>query len=362
MFSGGRLLRHVHRDAGVQGVDVVRGQVLPQEQHRWEGRISGLAGDRPSPAANPIAWAPGCADVACASDAGFPAAQDAAKGADAAVVVLGLDQGQESEGHDRATMALPGKQADLLQAVREALGTDKPLIAVLVHGGPVNLTRVLPVADAVVDTFYPGMQGGTALARVVFGDVSPAGRAPVTVYASEEQLPTRGSMSPYPDAATGEPGLTYRFMGSQPSVPFGFGLSYVNFTYGALQANATQLHPCASLAVAVTVKNTGDRDADEVVQLYVRQPNATVPVPRLRLADFARVTVPRGGSVRVSLVLTPDYHTEVRETADPYAPEVWMAQGPIEFSVGGGQPGFADVVTGTAQVTSSSTLRTCGLL
>lgn len=326
------------------------------------GRVSGLAGHRPAPGASPVSWAPGCADVACASDAGFSRAEDATKGADAAVVVLGLDQGQEREGHDRATMALPGKQAELLRTVRDALPAGSPLVAVLVHGGPVNLTRVLPVADAVVDAFYPGMQGGTALARVLFGDVSPAGRAPVTVYQSEAQLPTRGSMSPYADPAAGEPGVTYRFMGGQPTVPFGFGLSYSNFTYGALELNATRLHPCSSLAVAVIVKNTGPRDADEVVQLYVQQPGTTVPVPQLRLADFARVKVPRGDSARVSLFLAPEYHTEVRETIDPYTPEVWVAEGPIELSVGGGQPGHAAVVRGTVNVTASATLSSCGQL
>ena len=291
----------------------------------------------------------------------FRAAQAATQAADATVVVLGLafdefctgdDDGKddycEKEGNDRKIVELPQGQADMVRALRAAAPT-KPLVAVMVHGGAIALANeTLSALDAVLDAWYPGLGGGDAITGALFGDYSPGGRSPVTWYRSTGDLPPLGEMSWYPNASAGTKGVSYRYFQGEPLFPFGFGLSYSSFAYSGLSLSTahTPISACDTITATVTVQNTGSVDADEVVQAYTKQPNATVPVPQVRLSAFERVHIAAGASVTVQLLLSPGQRAVVRD-GDTSGEAVYMAStqqyvepGEIHVFVGGGQPDF----------------------
>ena len=244
----------------------------------------------------------------------------------------------------------------LVKALRQA--TTKPIIAVLVHGGTLGLMPIVDDLDAIVDAWYPGMQGGNAVADVLFGAYNPAGRAAVTYYQTDSQLPAPGTMDPYPSNSSN--GLTYRFFDKTPLYPFGYGLSYTTFKYSAMATNASSFGGCDHIGVSVTVTNTGSVDGDEVVQLYAKHPQATMPCPTVRLVDFTRVTVAAGQSVTVQLTVLPSYHAVVPITNDIYHGQQIVETGPLDLFVGGGQPDFYDGhLSATVQITSSHDAQTC---
>ena len=284
-----------------------------------------------------LVFRPGCVDVECADEREFYEATEAAKTADAIVIVVGLDEGQEAEGFDRSLVELPGKQVDLVSAVRRA-NSHASLVVVLVHGGTIALGKILDDADAIVDVWYPGMEGGNAVADVLFGKYNPAGRAAVTSYQSTSDLPIPGTMNLYAGR-----GLTYRYFTGKPQFPFGYGLSYTTFSYSKLVLNTTEPNACDVIGVSVVVNNEGPMNGDEVVQVYVKQKNASGPVPNIRLADFARLFVTNGQSVTVHLSVKPAFHTYVPLTKnDVYtaSSEVLVEAGPLTIYVGGGQPDY----------------------
>ena len=290
---------------------------------------------------------PGCG-IRDYDKTGFAAAVAAAKSADVVVAVMGLSQlvegeegqeegiktGERSTG-DRADLNLPGVQEALLQAVA-AVGT--PLIVVLLNGSAVAVNWAEDHAAAIVELWYPGEEGGTALADVLFGDYNPAGRLPVTFYKSVEDLP------PFRDYAMA--GHTYRYFDGEVLYPFGYGLSYTTFAYSDLTLSADKIKAGESLKVSVKVKNTGDLPGDEVVQLYVRDVEASVPVPIRQLQGFTRVHLEPGAQQTVTFTLTPQQMSLFTDD-DQWAVE----PGLFEVSVGGGQPGTsAPVVLGSFQV------------
>ena len=192
--------------------------------------------------------------------------------------------------------------------------------------------------DAIVDLWYPGDMGGHALADVLFGRVSPAGRTTQTWYQSDETMPKQGLMTMRP--AGDSPGWTYRYHNKKPAIPFGFGLSYTEFTYSALTLSAAApADPCAPIGVNVTVTNVGKVDSDEVVQCYIKQPNAST-APQVRLADFARVHIKAGQSSVVSLTIAPKEQALVVGSTGVYQPNLIVPKGIVEVHVGGGQPDF----------------------
>ena len=308
-----------------------------------------------------VTFAEACLDGnGCSNTSGFGAAAAAAAAADATVVVLGLDQGIESEGHDRSTIQLPAGQYALVNLLRAAAGS-KPVIAVLVHGGTFVLSPVLSTADAVVDAWYPSQQGGNAIADVLFGFYSPAGRASATYYASDADLPPNlAQQDLYPNATSGYKGLTYRYFTGRPDVAFGTGLSYTTFAYSKLSAPAS-VTACGALSVNVTVTNTGSRTSDEVVQLYVQQVKTSVPAPAIRLADFQRTRALAPGESRViSLRVSPEYRSVVHASSDAYADARFVEAGTVVVHVGGGQPGFTSgTLSATVAVTGSAPLAAC---
>jgi beta-glucosidase len=216
----------------------------------------------------------------------------AASRSDAAVVVAGVEEG---EFRDRAFLKLPGRQEELIERVA---ATGKPVVVVIVGGSAVTMSAWLDKVDGVVDTWYPGEEGGHAVADIVFGDANPAGRLPITFPVSEGQLPLV-----YDHKPTGR-GDDYLDLTGQPLFPFGFGLSYTNFEYSNLAISPAQMSPIDTAKVTCTVKNTGSRAGDEVVQLYVRDLLASVARPVIMLEGFKRIHLDAGESKSVSFTLS----------------------------------------------------------
>jgi beta-glucosidase len=290
---------------------------------------------------------PGCG-IRDYDKTGFAAAVAAAKNADVVIAVMGLSQlvegeegqeegiktGERSSG-DRTDLDLPGVQEALLEAVT-ATGT--PLIVVLLNGSAVAVNWAQEHAAAIVEVWYPGEEGGTALADVLFGDYNPAGRLPVTFYKSVEDLP------PFRDYDM--KGHTYRYFDGEALYPFGYGLSYTTFAYSDLTFSADKIKAGENLKVSVKVKNTGDCTGDEVVQLYVRDVEAFVPVPIRQLQGFTRIHLEPGAQQTVTFTLTSRQMSLFTDDGQ------WAVDpGLFEVSVGGGQPGTsAPVVLGSFQV------------
>eukprot|EP00730_Choanoeca_flexa_P007214 TRINITY_DN12297_c0_g2_i2.p1 TRINITY_DN12297_c0_g2~~TRINITY_DN12297_c0_g2_i2.p1 ORF type:complete len:901 (+),score=146.73 TRINITY_DN12297_c0_g2_i2:2-2704(+) len=304
-----------------------------------------------------VSFAKGCANIACNDTTYFPEAVAKAQHAKTTVLVLGLYTGClqtpacESEAHDRSSIAMPGQQNALVTAVRAA---SKQLVCVLVHGSGLQLQHVMDTCDAVVDAWYPGQEGGNGLADVLFGKVNPAGRSPQTHYASDDDLPPFGNMDLY-----AHKGITYRYFQGDVVIPFGFGLSYTSFDISNIEVPSTSA-PCDDIHVAVDVTNTGDRDGDEIVQVYVKQPNASVPVPQVRLVAYTRVAVAQGQTVSVKLSFPPKSHSIVPWGTEFFNPDLTVEAGPLRVYVGNGQPDHGtSVAKATIFITSSQQLEQC---
>ena len=211
-----------------------------------------------------------------------------------AVVVAGIEEG---EFRDRARLSLPGHQEELIERVA-ATGT--PTVVVLVGGSAITGGRWLDRADAVLTAWYPGEEGGNAVADVLFGDYDPAGRLPMTWPVFEGQLPLVYNHKP-----TGR-GDDYVDLTGQPLFPFGFGLSYTTFEYSALSIGPGSIGPRDTATVRFRVKNTGSRAGDEVAQLYVRDLLGSVARPVMQLAGFRRIRLAPGEEREVAFTLGPD--------------------------------------------------------
>ena len=282
-----------------------------------------------------VFYARGC-DIAGASREGFAEAVELARKSEVVIAVVGLDQRVEGEegqregvegggrsSGDRASLDLPGMQEDLLKALH---ATGKPLIVVLLNGSAVAVNWADEHAAAILEAWYPGEEGGTALADVLFGDYNPAGRLPVTFPKSVEQLP------PFTDYNMA--GRTYRYSKEEPLYSFGYGLSYTQFKYSNLRIAPKSAKAGEEVKVGVTVQNIGDRAGDEVVQLYVSDVAATVPVPIRQLQGFARIHLEVGEKKRVAFTLVPAQMSLI----DASGKRV-IERGEFEVAVGGHQPG-----------------------
>jgi len=208
-----------------------------------------------------------------------------------AIVVAGIEEG---EFRDRAKLGLPGHQEEMIERVAQ---TGTPTIVVLVGGSAITGGRWMERVGAVIDAWYPGEEGGHAVADVLFGDYNPAGRLPMTWPIAEGQLPLVYNHKP-----TGR-GDDYLDLTGQPLFPFGFGLSYTTFSYADLSITPSAIGVGDSVVVRCRVKNTGARAGDEVVQLYLRDLLASVARPVVQLAGFQRVRLAPGESRDVSFTL-----------------------------------------------------------
>ena len=217
----------------------------------------------------------------------FKEAVDAARKADVAIVVLGTDETVEKEGVDRPDLNLPGDQEDLVKAVFKA---NPKTIVVLQNGSTMSVTWLKDNVPAIFETWYNGEEGGNALADVIFGDYNPAGRLPLTFYKTTENFP---SFSDY-DIRKGR---TYMYGKnskdnskiSEVLYPFGFGLSYTQFSYGKLNIPNKQIDANGNVKARITVKNIGIRAGDEVVQLYAHDEKSSVLRPEKQLVCFERI-------------------------------------------------------------------------
>jgi len=217
----------------------------------------------------------------------------AARAADACVVVVGTDRLTEYEGSDRQSLALPGDQPELIRAVTAA---NPRTVVVLECGSVVRLDWAHPETPAVMQAWFPGEEGGTAIAGILFGKSAPGGRLPLTWYASEAQLPP---MSDYALAR----GRTYMYLKGLPAFPFGYGLTYTTFQYANLRLSPVPWVVGSPLTAVAEVTNTGSRTGDEVVQCYVAGAARSAGEPALALADFTRVTLEPGETKTVTLTV-----------------------------------------------------------
>jgi len=231
-------------------------------------------------------------------DDGFGEAVAAAESADVVVMALGLNNRVEGEegsaassewSGDRVNIELPALQRQLFEAVA---AKGKPIVLVLLSGSPLAIPRENSVSRAVLLAWYPGEDGGAAVADVLFGDYAPSGRLPVTFVESVDQLP------PFTDYSMA--GRTYRFMETEPLYPFGFGLSYAAFRYSGLKLQRPAVPAGEEMGLSVDVRNDGKCGSDEIVQVYLTDMEASVRVPLRQLAGFARVHLEPGQTRSVS--------------------------------------------------------------
>lgn len=235
-----------------------------------------------------LLWTAGAAD---SSEVRIAQAVEIARGADAAVITVGVTEG---EFQDRASLRLPGRQEELIERVA-ATGT--PVVVLVFAGGAVIASPWLERVGALLQAFYPGEGGAEALARVLLGDANPGARLPYTVPRSEGQLPLV-----YDHRPTGR-GDDYVDLTGQPLFPFGYGLSYTSFSYRDLTLSHREARDGETVQVRFTVRNDGQRVGDEVAQLYVRHVTSATAQPVLALRGFARVTLEAGEERTVELAL-----------------------------------------------------------
>jgi beta-glucosidase len=286
-------------------------------------------------------------------------AVSAASAADAAIVVLGLSprlEGEEMpvklegfEGGDRTSLSLPAVQEELLSAV---IATGKPVIVVLMNGGPVASQLAEEKAAAVLLAGYPGVEAGDAAADVIFGDYNPGGRLPVTYYRSVDQLP------PFDDYDMAD--RTYRYFKGTPLYPFGYGLSYTTFEYSDLVVPEKAVAG-SDVRVQVTVTNTGDVAGDEVVQLYLTDEKASTPRPVRQLEGFKRIHLKPGESRTIDFTISAYQFSIINDSEKRVIEPGWFT-----LSAGGKQPGFTGsidpqftgVLTARIRMTGRETLIT----
>ncbi len=345
--------RRAARDAAARSMVLLKndGAVLPLDRTRIRriAVIGPLATDRHSPlgswngagrdedvvtvlegirrAAGPraeVVHVPGVATVRSTERGGFAAAVRAARRADAVILVVGETEDMSGEASSRASLDLPGAQRALVETVRAAAGR-VPVVAMLMNGRPLALQWMHDTVPAIVESWYGGVEMGNAVGDVLFGDVNPGGKLPVTFPRSVGQIPIYYSyrQTGRPAHALNDYTSKYEDAPWTPLYPFGHGLSYTTFRYGPIRLSATTLDPVDTLTVTVDVTNAGPRAGDEVVQLYVQDPVASVTRPVRELRGFERIHLRPGETRTVTFRLTADdlafWNAEMRRVAEPGA-------------------------------------------
>jgi beta-glucosidase len=298
---------------------------------RPDDAVTVLAGIRAAVPAARVTFERG-APVDSPSTAGFAAAVQAARDAEAVVLVLGEHAGMTGEASSRASIELPGSQLALAQAVVAAVRAEtptKPVVAVLMNGRPLAVSWLAENVPAIVESWLLGVEHGNAVADVLFGDANPSGKLPVTMPRATGQVPIH-----YAHKNTGRPAAQENHYTSKyldlpwtPLYVFGHGLSYTSFRYANLRVGAASGRAADPVRVSVDVTNTGARAGDEVVQLYVRDDAASVARPVRELRGFRRVTLRPGETRTVELVLRPTdlalYRLDMRQVVEPGTFTLW---------------------------------------
>ncbi len=249
-----------------------------------------------------LMWDAGAPDSTAAARRKMEDAVALARDSDTAIIVAGLEEG---EFRDRAFITLPGLQEEL---INDVAATGTPVVVVLIGGSAIGMSRWIDNVDAVIDAWYPGEQGGRAVADVLVGNVNPAGRLPVTFAMSEGQLPLSYNHKP-----TGR-GDDYLDLTGMPLFPFGYGLSYTTFEYSNLRISGEMFSRTTPASVTCTVTNTGKRAGDEVVQLYIRDEMASRARPVIELKGFQRIQLQPGETRTVTFSLGWDQLKMLDET------------------------------------------------
>jgi beta-glucosidase len=254
-----------------------------------------------------VTTVPGCATFTvsdpCNETTGFGAAVDAAKAADVTVVVVGEPAGDTGEASSRTSLDLPGQQLALVQQIA---ATGKPYVVVLMNGRPLTIPWLAQNAPALLEAWYPGTEGGDAVADALFGKIDPSGKLPMSFPVNVGQVPIS-----YNELPTGRPydpnnKYTSRYLDAPnaPQYPFGYGLSYTTFTFGNLNAPST-VSGHGSFNVTANVTNSGSVAGTDVVQLYVHESDTTILQPVKKLEGFQRVTLAPGQTKQVTFTLGP---------------------------------------------------------
>ncbi len=287
-----------------------------------------------------VRYARGC-DINSIDTSGFSTAVGIARGADAVVYIGGLDQTQEGEGSDRrgGSIDLPGVQQDLINALASA---NSNLVVVLFSGGVCGIERCIDNVSGLIQAFYPGQEGGRAVAEALFGDINPGGKLPVTYPRNDAQLP------PWNDSLEDDYGCGYRWfdqMGYSPLFPFGHGLSYTSFGYSNVSVSPATVAPGEPVTVSFDLSNTGAVAGDEVAQLYLTELTAPGIIPVRQLKGFRRVSLAPGQTERVTLTLTADELYTFDEAGGQYE----VRAGTYGVKIGGSSAVLP--LSGTFQVT-----------
>lgn len=271
----------------------------------------------------------------------FAEAISAAERADVVIVCLGLDANIEGEqgdvsnefgSGDKKDLNLPGQQQELLEAVYKV---GKPVILVLLSGSALAINWADEHIPAIIQAWYPGAEGGKAIASLIFGEYSPSGRLPVTFYRTTEELPDFRDYS--------MENRTYRYMKNEALYPFGYGLSYTKFEYSNIVLDKDKISVGESIECRATVKNIGNWASDEVVQLYIKDVEASVRVPRWQLRGIRKIHLEPGEEKEVSFTITPKDMSLINEEG-----KRMLEPGLFEVYVGGSQPDKRSIeLTGT---------------
>ena len=280
--------------------------------------------------ASKVVYAYGC-DINSTSTTGFAAATTAASQADVVIYVGGLDETQEGEGYDiggdrkSGSVALPGKQQDLINALA---AVNPNIIVVLESGGICSVNSCITNIKGFLYAFYPGQEGGNAIADVIFGDYNPGGKLPVTMPIDDSQIP------PENDDFTDDYGCGYRWydeMNLTPEFVFGYGLSYTTFQYSNLVISPSTASLGEIISVSVDIKNTGAVIGEEVAQLYVTDDESSLWKPEKELKGFKRISLEPNEKKTVTFTLSPDELYDYDEIAGRYIVEA----GSFTLRVGG---------------------------
>jgi beta-glucosidase len=257
----------------------------------------------------------------------------AASASDVTVITLGESAEMSGEAASRASLDLPGTQLDLIKAI---VATGKPTVVVLMNGRPLTINWVAEHSTAILETWFAGVQAGNAIADVLFGDVNPGGKLPVTFPREVGQVPLY-----YNHRNTGRPTdqknkYTSKYLDAPvtPLFPFGFGLSYTRFRISNLRVGASSIRPDGRIAVTVEVENTGHRTGDEVVQLYIRRIAASVTRPVRELKGFERITLLPGQKKQVEFILAPEhlgfYNRDMRFVVEPGEIKIFVGSNSVD--------------------------------
>ena len=266
-------------------------------------------------------------DIKGTSEAGFPAAVAAARRSDVTVMVIGESRNMTGEAASRSKIGVPGNQVDLVKAVMK---TGKPVVVVLMNGRPLTVDWLQDHVPAILEAWYPGIEGGHALSDVLFGDYNPSGKLTMEFPRDVGQIPLY-----YNHLNTGRPAnpnnkytSKYLDVPNSPLYPFGYGLSYTTFSYTAPQLSATSMSPSDSLTVTTTVTNTGKVAGEEVVQMYLHEHYNEVSPPVKELKGFTHVMLQPGQSQKVTFNITPEklehYNINMKKVISPGAYSVMI--------------------------------------